>query len=407
MWVFGIVAAMFVLAALLWLLPGLLRPRAQAIDERSAAQALVLDQQAEAERDAALGRLAPAQLPEAQAELAQRAREEVPAAATAAPGAARRTALALAVALPVASAGLYLYLGDPRAIAPSLASGGAGASERHATTPEQIEQRVAALAERLRAKPDDVDGWLMLGRSYTVLGRYRDAATAMERASALAPANAGLLADWADVLGMAQGRRLQGQPARLIQRALDVDPRHVKALALAGSVAFEGRDYGAARGYWERLLAVVPPDSPLARSVQGSIAEASALDGATPTAPVAAASAPAVASISGEVEMSPALAAQMRAGDTLFVFARAASGPRMPLAIVKRNDATLPMRFTLDDSMAMAPTLRLSGFKDVVVGARVSRSGNATPQSGDLVGQSATLSPGAQGVRVVIDRVQP
>lgn len=409
MWMFGIVAMMFVAAALVWLLPALLRPRgAPVTDEAAVAQALALDQQAEAERDAALGRLAPERLHEAQAEGERRRREEgvpaAPPAATADP--ARRTAWALALALPLASAGLYLHLGDPRAVVPGAAV--PADTDRHATTPEQIEQRVAALAERLRARPDDVDGWSMLGRSYTVLGRYRDAATAFERASALAPNNAGLLADWADVLGMAQGRRLQGKPTQLIQRALDADPRHVKALALAGSVAFEGKDYAAAKGYWERLLAVVPPDSALARSVQGSIAEASALDAPqAATAPVATAPAAASASIDGQVEISPELAARMKAGDTLFVFARAVDGPRIPLAIVKKTGATLPMRFTLDDSTAMSPTLRLSGFKNVVVGARLSGSGNATPQPGDLIGQSAPLRPGTQGLRLVIDRVQP
>lgn len=402
MWVFGIVSAMFVAAALLWVLPGLLRPRVQPIDEAGAARALALDRHGEIERDAALGRLAPELLPEARTENERRVREDERSMASPAPAVpARRTAWVLALAMPLASAGLYLHLGDPRAVVPGAAPP-AGA-ERHATTPEQIEQRVAALAERLRAKPDDVDGWVMLGRSYTVLGRYRDAATALERASTLAPNDAGLLADWADVLGMAQGRRLQGKPTQLIQRALDADPRHVKALALAGTVAFEGKDYAAAKGYWERLLAVVPADSALARSVQGSIAEASALD--APQA--AAAPATAAASIGGQVEISPALASRLPPGATLFVFARAVEGPRMPLAILKKPAATLPMRFTLDDSMAMAPALRLSGFKEVIVSARLSASGNATPQSGDLVGQSATLRPGAQDLRIVIDRVQP
>jgi cytochrome c-type biogenesis protein CcmH len=399
--VFGIVAALFVAGALLWLLPGLLRPRASEWDAQAAAAALTLDQARETERDAADGRLAQERLDEAQAELAQRAREEAPAPVATAPTAARRTAIGLALVLPLVSAALYLQLGEPQAIVPTLSSAPGG--ERHTTTPEQIEQRVAALAERLRAQPGDIDGWLMLGRSYTVLGRYRDAATAMERASALAPQNAGLLADWADVLAMSQGRRLTGRPAQLIQRALDADPRHVKALALAGSVAFETKDYAAARGYWEQLLAVVPADSPLARSVQGSIAEASALDGSS--APPAPASAN--ASIAGQVELSPALAARVAAGDTLFVFARAVEGPRMPLAIYKVNAHAQPARFVLDDSMAMAPALRLSGFKQVIVGARISRSGQATPQAGDLIGQSGPLAPGAQGVRVVIDRVQP
>jgi cytochrome c-type biogenesis protein CcmH len=115
---------------------------------------------------------------------------------------------------------------------------------------------------------------------------------------------------------------------------------------------------------------------------------------------------PAAATLTGSVELSPALASRVAAGDTLFVFARAAEGPRMPLAIV-RGSPKLPFAFTLDDSMAMSPQLKLSAFSQVVVGARVSRSGNATPQPGDLIGQSAAVPPGTSNLRVVIDRVQP
>ncbi len=143
----------------------------------------------------------------------------------------------------------------------------------------------AALAERLQAQPQDLEGWLMLGRSYTALGRYADAVAAFRRAQALSPQDAGILADLADLTGMAQGKRLAGEPARLVQRALDLDPRHVKALALAGSVAFEAQDYAAARGYWQRLLAVVPPDSPLAKAMAGSIAQATQLEGGAQPGP--------------------------------------------------------------------------------------------------------------------------
>jgi cytochrome c-type biogenesis protein CcmH len=265
---------------------------------------------------------------------------------------------------------------------------------------------VSALAERLKAQPDDAEGWLMLGRSYTVLGRYRDAATALRRAQSLLPGNPEVLTDLADVVGMAQGKRLSGEPARLVQQALDINPRHVKALALAGSVSFEARDYGAARQYWQRLLAEVPADSPVALSFRGSINEASALEsGRASTTAVAAA--PAATTVRGRVEVSAELASRLAPGDTLFVFARAEQGPRMPLAILRRNLPALPFEFALDDSMAMSPDLKLSGFARVIVSARVSRSGNATPQGGDLVGQSVAVAPGAEGLRLVIDHVQP
>lgn len=317
---------------------------------------------------------------------------------------ARRTALGVGLALPLAAVALYLLLGSPQLAAPEAAPAAPAGGDRHALGKEQIEQRVAALAERLKAQPDDAEGWLMLGRSYTVLGRYRDGATALRRANELQPGNPNILADLADLAAMAQGKRLAGEPARLVQQALDADPRHPKALALAGSVAFESRDYAAARGYWERLLAVLPADSPIARSVQGSIAEAAQAE-AGGAAPQAAAAPP--ARLSGEVRLSPELAARVAPGDTLFVFARAADGARMPLAVLRRPAGAAPFAFTLDDSMGMAGGPKLSSAAQVVVGARLSKSGNATPRSGDLVGQSAPLDPRSQGVVLTIDRVQP
>jgi cytochrome c-type biogenesis protein CcmH len=402
MLVFWIVAVMFTVGALMVLLPGLLRPRAGGVDAGEAALAVHRDQWREAAADVESGRLDANQLAAARREIDQRAREE----AAGAPGTAlaqpaRRTAIALALLLPAASVSLYLWLGDPQA-----AMSSAAVVAQHSTTPDQVQKMVAALADRLKAQPDDLEGWTMLGRSYVALGRHRDAAMALQRANALSPGNASLLADLADVLAMAQGRKLAGEPARMIQRALDADPKHVKALALAGTVAFETQDYAAARGYWQRLLAEVPAESPLARSVGNSIAEAAALDGGGTVVAANDAKPAAAAGVSGEVSVSPELAARIGADDTLFIFARAAEGPRMPLAIVKRG-AQLPAAFTLDDTMAMSPQMKLSGFGAVVVGARISKSGNATPQAGDLIGQSAVVKPDAQGLRLVIDRVQP
>lgn len=420
MTVFWIVVALFLAGALLMLLPGLLQPPALGLSEAGASQAVHHDQLREAAIDLATGALSADLHAQAQAEIRRRMQEETASAAAAAASAlpARRTAWALALLIPLASVLTYLQLGDPQAAAPSVTA----PADRHSVTPEQIQKMVAALGERLKAQPDDAEGWLMLGRSYTALGRYRDAATALRRAADLLPANPNVLTDLADVLAMASNKRLAGEPARLVQQALDLDPRHVKALALAGSVSFEARDFAAARSHWQRLLAVIPPDSPMARSVQGSIAEATQLEGgaapvaggppgesgASPSAGAAAATAARPGSaISGQVVVSPELAARIAAGDTLFVFARAAQGPRMPLAILRKPADGLPFEFTLDDAMAMAPNLRLSGFAQVVVGARISRSGNATPQPGDLVGQSEPVSPGSTGLRIVIDRVQP
>ena len=263
------------------------------------------------------------------------------------------------------------------------------------------------LARRLSTNPADPDGWLMLARSYTVLGRYADAATAYSRALALRPGDAQLLADYADTLAITQGKRLAGEPATLIQRALKADPGNLKALALAGSEAYERRDYRAAGDYWERLLLRVPPGTDLQRSVQANLDEARALQaGGSPaqiTRQSAAAQAPAGGRVAGTVRLGPALAARASAQDTVFVFARALNGPRMPLAILRRRVAELPFEFVLDDSLAMDARLKLSGMRDVAVGARISRSGNALPQPGDLQGLVQPVAVGASGIDIVID----
>jgi cytochrome c-type biogenesis protein CcmH len=427
MLMFWVIAALLLVGALLLLLPALWTARSEVEGQGGGVNVAVYrDQLKEAERDLAADVITPERFEQLRGEIQRRVLEDTQAAAVAAGPTvsrqpARRMALALALMIPAASVATYLVLGEPEATAPFVppptsAAGG----DRHEVTPEQIQRMVAALAERLKAEPDNPEGWLMLGRSYTAMGRYSDAALAFRKASALMPGDANVLADLADVVGMAQGKRLAGEPARLVQQALDADPRNIKALALAGSVAFEAKDYAAARGFWERLVPLVPADSDMARSVQGSIAETRQLESGVPASPAPAvpvaqaapaapqASAPvAAAKLSGEVVLSPELAKQVAAGDTLFVFARAAQGPRIPLAIVRQPAGSWPFSFTLDDSMAMAPNLKLSGFAQVVVGARVSKSGNATPQSGDLVGQSEPVANTAQGLRIVIDKVQP
>jgi cytochrome c-type biogenesis protein CcmH len=366
----------------------------------------------EAERDVALGVLAPEQAEAARQETQHRVLEDTLGSDTAvAAKAARRTALALALLLPLASVLTYQQLGTPAAIEPQAPPPAPAGGNGHGVTPQQVQQMAASLAERLQAAPDNLEGWLMLARSYTMLGRYADAGTAFRRAQALAPKDPAILADLADVTGMAQGRRLAGEPARLVQAALDLDPRHPKALALAGSVAYEAGDAAAARGYWERLAAVVPPDSGPGRAAQRNLADVARLEAGTattggPTAAASAAAAPG-ATVSGRVQLSPALVSRLAGGETLFVYDRAAQGPRMPLAVLRVPASAAALDFKLDDSMAMSPQLRLSGYAQVVIGARISRSGSATPQSGDLIGQSGPLAPGAQGVQVLIDGVQP
>jgi len=249
----------------------------------------------------------------------------------------------------------------------------------------------------------------MLGRSYSALGRFKEAAEAFGRAVKLVPADAQLLADYADALGMAQGRSLKGEPSRIIARALAADPDHFKSLALAGTAAFEMRDYHAAVKHWERLAQKIPPDSEFAQSIASSLAEARQLAGGV--APAAKTQAPQAAVdpvIRGTVRLSPKLAAQVSPDDTLFVFARAINGPRIPLAVKRFRAAQLPVEFVLDKAAAMSPEMTLAQHTEVTVGARISKSGSPGSKSGDLEGfRQPVKVRGSAAIEIVIDTLVP
>ena len=402
MTVFWSIAALLAAVALAFVLPALLgRRRATGAATADAANvAIHRDQLRELETDLAAGTLGREQYDEARRDIEQRLLDDVRTGdgtrATSAAG--RRTAMAVAAAVPVAAILLYLAVGNPAALAP-----GAATRDGHAITREQIEGMVERLAERMKENPDDVKGWTMLGRSYAVLDRHAEAAAAYVNAVKRSEPDAQLLADYADALAMAQGRNLKGEPERLIAQALKVDPRNVKALLLAGTVAFQDKKFKDAIAYWERILTVVPPDSDIADSARDSIADARALAGMPKAPPPAKPGVAAVAAtVSGTVRLSPGIAAKASPDDTVFIFARPAEGPRMPLAVMRKRVRDLPTAFTLDDSMAMTPAAKLSNHAQVVVGARVSKSGNPAVQPGDLEGLSTQVRPGATGIAVVI-----
>ena len=351
-----------------------------------------------------------------------------------------------AFVLAVAAAG-YAFTGSPTlaslraadskpGAALSAAAPDPAASDSRESGLQQIAAMVETLAQRMKERPEDAEGWTMLARSYTVLGRYTDALPAYRRAAELQPANASLLADYADAVAATKGNVINPESAALIERALAADPKNPKALALAGTVAYERGDYAGAIARWQRMLEGVPPESQLGTQVQSSIDEArtrlgsSAASASVPSARAATATATATAtpaqaqaqaqlrasappalsaaesSVTGSVTLAPELAAQTSKDDTVFVFARPEGG-RMPLAVLRAKVADLPLTFKLDDSMAMAPTApRLSGAKSVVVGARISKSGNAIAQPGDLAGEAAApVTPGAKGIAIRIGKV--
>ncbi|HEY6898170.1 MAG TPA: c-type cytochrome biogenesis protein CcmI [Rhodocyclaceae bacterium] len=406
MTVFFIFAAILLTGTLAVLLRPLLKQAAPAdsVDASAICVDVLREQLSDLQRDLDAGVIDQAHYDLERGEIERRAIEDGQAQPAARQGAGRRARLAgaLGVAVVALAIGMYVALGTPQAM-----QAGGGQQASHSVTPQQIQAMVARLAERLQENPDDGEGWLMLARSYNAMGRFPEASAAFGRAVAILPPDAQLLADYADTLAMAQGRSLIGDPEKIIKRALTVDPKNIKAMALLGSVAYEKRDYKGAIAAWQNILTVVPGDSNVAERIRTSIADAEAKLGVAPgsSVPAAVAAKPGTSTIQGTVSLDAALRAKAGDGDQVFVFARATSGPRMPLAIQRMTVKDLPARFALDDSKGMPGGPKLSDYKQVVIGARISKSGDAMPRPGDLEGLSNTVELGSNSVQVSISKV--
>ncbi len=385
------------LAALAFVLVPLLRGRASSGPSSVEANLEVLrGQRREIEADVANGTLPADAREEALAELVGRAQADLSeAGAPSSPAPLKKPwiiAAAVALGLPALAFGIYLASGTPAATDTRVTA----VDPASRFTEQQIVDMVDNLAKKVRDRPDDAKGWALLARSTAALGRFKESAEAYERLAKLVPDDAQVLADYADSLGMAQGKTLVGRPYELIRQALAIDPQNPKALALAGTAAMDSNDYATAARYWEKLASLLPPDSEDEAQVQAILGD-----------PATVAKAGTAKSVSGLVSIAPEVAAKIGQSDTLFVFARAESGPRMPLAVLRGSARQLPLAFALDDTMAMAPNMKLSGAEAVRIEARISRTGNATPQPGDLVGTSGVVKPGARDVKVVVNRVLP
>lgn len=394
---FALGAAAVLVVALAFVLWPLVRrqPARPAADSAQVNLEVLRDQQAELEYDLHSGILDRDQYRRAREDLERRVLEEARPRTqpTAQPRRTIPAAVSTAVAIPMFSVLAYLVLGNPQAleVAPD------DADEVSSVTLEQFQDMTEKLAARLKERPDDWEGWAMLGRAYKALQRSADAATAWAEAARLKPDDPDVLADYAEALAVASEGKLAGEPTRLLERALKLNPKHQKALALAGGAAFENRDYRTSIRHWERLLALSRDDPELAQALRSGIQEArSRMAAAAKTS-----------SVSGTVSLAAELEEQVQPESAVFIFARPAGGPRMPLAISRVQVKDLPYDFTLDDTMAMTPEAKLSGFPRVIIGARVSQTGSARASSGDLEGFSKETTPGTRGIRVVIDRAVP
>jgi len=283
---FWIIAALFILLALWFVLPPLLQKADnEKTDDMRAANVLVYkDQLREMEADLKNGLMSEEQYQQDKDELERRLLEDVKVTDPDSPNPStvtRKFAYGVATVIPIGAIAFYMVVGNPKALSPSLptAESPAQASPGGPMSDQQIAANVDKLAKRLEQNPNDAQGWLMLARSYTSMERFSEAASAYARATALNDGDASIWADYAEALAMSSGQRLAGKPTEAVNRALQIDPKNQKALALAGSAALEAGDYQKAVDYWQKLQLLVPPGSEIAKTLSDEIAKAKKLAG--------------------------------------------------------------------------------------------------------------------------------
>ncbi|MGB5260237.1 MAG: c-type cytochrome biogenesis protein CcmI [Gammaproteobacteria bacterium] len=325
-------------------------------------------------------------------------------------------ALLVAIAIPLGATLLYKAIGSEPII--GLLEQPPAAPQAHSPAGQpSVEEMVTRLATRLASEPDNLKGWTILARTYYVMNRYDLAVPAYRNALRLGGGtDAGLLADFSDTLVAVSNGRFTDEAGELLEQALQLEPNNIKALWLAGHWKYGSGDSAQAIRYWEQAAQQMTPDSEDWQIITGQIQQLRKEAGLPESPAVStiarandtAAASPGPAALSVTVALDPALRDRASPDDTVFIFARAVNGPRMPLAIVRKQVRELPATVTLDDSMAMAPTMVLSGFEEVTIGARVSRSGNAMPQSGDLQGEVTPVRPAdTERIEVLINRITP
>ena len=380
---FWLPAGLLLLVAMSFLLVPLLRGRkAQAEEDRTALNvALYQERVAELQAQQAAGTLTAEQLATGQAEAAR----ELLADAEREEAAQRRLGqwlpLASALLVPVLGLGLYLQWGGLDQVQQSR--------ELAQMAPRSMSEMTERLEQSVKSRPEDPEGWYFLGRTYMAQERAADAAKAFAEAVRLAGREPALLGQWAQAQYFAQNKQWSESLQQLTDEALQADPEEVTSLGLLGIAGYEAGRYADAVRYWERLVAALPAEDPSREAIQSGIARArEQLGDAVPA--VAATPAPAAASLKVRVELDAALKDKVQPGDAVFVFARALSGPPMPLAVKRLTVADLPAEVSLSDSDAMMPQLKLSKFPQVQLVARVSRAGNAT--AGEWIGRSASVS---------------
>jgi len=323
-------------------------------------------------------------------------------------------AIAVVLLLPVAAIVLYREIGAPQALDPANLVARANNQGDQAAN---LEAAIAQLAEKMKQEPNNAEGWILLGRAYKSARRFAEARDSLKHAHDLVPDDADLMVDYAEALIFAgTDRHIQGEALALIEQAIKTNPQNQKGLWLAGIADSQAGKYDEAVKKWNALLPLLPPDSDVAASVREQIVQVEALrDGKAPPASTTAGAGKESSADSGpgpritvKVTLDPKLKDKVAPTDTLFVFAKAASGPPMPLAIAKLTAAQLPASVTLTNAMSMMPNMKVSAFPQIIIGARISKSGQAIAQSGDLQALSAPLpNTRTEPVELTIDQTVP
>jgi len=308
-------------------------------------------------------------------------------------GSSKKTIVGLCIFIILLSSGLYLTLGD----APRVAE----QNMQQPMTQEGVEKMVNEFAAKMDKDPSNLKGWAMLARSYRVLGRNEEAAKAYERAGNFIDSDPQLLADYADTLAANNNGNFAGKPLQLINRALQLDPNNLMALWLSGTASYTAGNYKAAVQTWEKLAQQLPAGTEEARSIAESIAQARTKGGLkvenTPT--------PSGKSISGKIELSANLKSTLKPGDVVMVIARK-PGERMPVAVLRVPAADFPMSFSLTDALAMNPSAPLSQLSEASIEVRISKTGMAKPEAGDLISSAQTVKLGTKNVVLLVDQIR-
>ena len=307
-------------------------------------------------------------------------------------GSPAKTMIGICIFIILISVGLYIFLGDGVRVAQQ--------ASQKPVSQEAVQKMVAEFAAKMEKDPDNLKGWAMLARSYRILGQTQDAAKAYGRAGVYLDSDPELLAEYADTLATIANGNFSGKPLQLINQALKIDPNNFLALWLSGTASYTSGNYKAAVQTWEKLAKQLPPNTDEARAIQGSIAEARTKGGL---------SAPAVAvsgkDIGGVVELSVELKSKVKPGDVLMIIARQ-PGERMPVAVLRESAGEFPVRFVLNDALAMNPNQPLSQLSEVSLEVRISKTGMAKPEAGDLLSSPQTVKVGTNQVHLIVNQVR-